>query len=260
MTRSHFAFLDAPGPIAFAHQGGASEFPENTLAAFQASVALGYRYIETDVQATADGVVVVMHDKTLDRTTDHAGTISNLPWSVVSQARVHGTEPVPRLDDVLAALPETRFNIEPKTDHAVDPLIDAIRRASAIDRVCLGSFKDARIRRLRRALGASLCTGMGEFTTARLRIGAWIPFRPLARLVARTDSACAQLPVKFKFFTITDRRVVSLAHDLGLAVHVWTIDDPAEMHRLLDLGVDGIMTDAPSVLKKVLVERGQWPS
>jgi glycerophosphoryl diester phosphodiesterase len=256
MDSTRFAFLDWPGPIAFAHQGGADEFPENTLRAFECSAALGYLYVGTDVHATSDGVVVVMHDATLDRTTDHAGEIGRLPWRVVKEARVDGTEPVPRLDEVLEAMPDTRFNIEPKVDAAVEPLIDVIRRASALDRVCVGSFKDHRAATARRALGPKLCTGTGTLATARVRIGSWLP--GVGRFVAHTAAACAQVPADYGSIPVVDRTSVRFAHRIGLAVHVWTINEAAEMRRLLDLGVDGIMTDLPSVLKEVLVNRGQW--
>jgi glycerophosphoryl diester phosphodiesterase len=257
VTASRFAFLDWPGPIAFAHQGGANEFPENSMKAFESVVGLGYRYIETDVHATSDGVVVVMHDDSLDRTTDHSGVIANLPWSVVKEAKIGGTELVPRLDEVLDGLPGTRFNIDPKVDGVVEPLIDVVRRTGAVDRVCIGSFKDARLAQVRAALGPTLCTAMGTATTIRLRLASYLP-DALAPLVARSDAACAQVPVTQGPVTITDARLVHLAHALGLAVHVWTIDDRAEMERLLDLGVDGVMTDAPSLLKDVLLARHQW--
>jgi len=258
MDATRFAFLDWPGPIAFAHQGGADEFPENTLEAFQSSAALGYHYMETDVHVTSDGVVVIMHDDTLDRTTDRAGTIERLPWNVVKEARVGGTEPVPRLDEVLEAMPGTRFNIEPKIDAAVEPLIEVIRKAGAIERVCIGSFKDHRVAAARRALGPKLCTAPGTITTARIRFGSWLP--GVGRYLARTRAGCLQIPVTYGPVPLVDRTGVGFAHGIGLAVQVWTINDAPEMTRLLDLGVDGIMTDRPSVLKDVLVSRGQWMS
>ncbi len=256
MDPTRYAFLDWPGPIPFAHQGGADEFPENTLKAFERSAGLGYKYMETDVHVTSDGVVVVMHDATLDRTTDRVGTIQRLPWNVVKEARVAGVEPVPRLDEVLEAMPDTRFNIEPKTDAAVEPLVDVIRRTGALDRVCVGSFKDHRLATARRALGPGLCTSTGTFTTARVRIGSWLP--GVGPFLARTAAACTQVPARYGPFPVVDSTSVRFAHGIGLAVHVWTIDDPAEMVRLLDLGVDGVMTDQPTLLKQVLIDRGQW--
>jgi glycerophosphoryl diester phosphodiesterase len=255
---ARFPFLDWPGPIAFAHQGGAAEFPGNTMKAFQGAVALGYRYLETDLQATSDDVLVTFHNDTLDETTDHTGTISKLPWSVVKEARVGGTEPIPRFEDVLAAFPGVRFNIEPKTDEAVGPFIEAVRRLGVIDRICCGSFSDRRLRTVRTALGPTLCTSMGNVTVARLRFASWVPITAVAKALGRTAAACAQVPPKKSIVPLIDRRFLALAHELDLGVHAWTIDEADEMSRLLDLGVDGIMTDKPSVLKDVLVQRGQW--
>ena len=258
VTATRFAFLDWPGPIAFAHQGGAAEFPGNTMKAFDGAIALGYRYLETDLQATSDGVLIVFHNDTLDETTDHSGTIAKLPWSVVKEARVGGTEPIVRFEEVLEAHPEARFNIEPKTDAAVGPFIDAVRRTGVIDRICCGSFSDGRLRTIRKALGQSLCTSMGNLAVVRMRIASWVPIRSVAKALGRTDAACVQVPPKKSIIPIVDRRFVALAQELGLGVHVWTIDDADTMNRLLDLGADGIMTDKPSVLKDVLVQRGQW--
>ena len=103
MTPARFAFLDHPGPIPFAHRGGGKEQPENSMAAFAHAVGLGYRYVETDVQATRDGVAVVFHDATLNRLTDRPGKIADFSWEELREARIHGREPLVRLDDLLAA-------------------------------------------------------------------------------------------------------------------------------------------------------------
>lgn len=217
------------------------------MPAFQAAVDLGYRYLETDVHATADGVLVAFHDNDLSRTCGRPGLISELPWSEVSTARVDGKEQIPRLDDLFEAFPDARLNIDCKAGSAVQPLIDSLRRPGLIDRVCVGAFSLSRLRRLRGALGDALCTSMSPFEVVRWRLG--LPARaPLA----------AQVPVEQGPFTVVTRRSVDQAHRHGLHVHVWTIDDPAEMLRLLEFGVDGIMTDRPAVLKEVLVKRGEW--
>jgi glycerophosphoryl diester phosphodiesterase len=249
-------FLDHPGPIAFAHRGGTEAGPENTLRAFGAAVALGYRYLETDVHLTADGVVVAFHDDRLDRVTDATGRIAELAWSAVAEARVGGSEPVPLLTELLEVFPDVRFNIEPKSDAVVEPLAAILRRMGALDRVCLGSFDDARVRRLRRLVGPDVCVGAGTLTVGVARVASWT-LPALARLM---PAHCLQVPVRQGPVTIVDRRFVSAAHELGRHVHVWTVDDADEMHRLLDLGVDGIMTDRPSVLKAVLEQRGEWAS
>ena len=247
-----WAFLDHPGPLAFAHRGGAGDWPENTMPAFEHAVGLGYRYLETDVHATADGVRLAFHDDHLDRVTDRSGEIATLPYATVSEARVDGREPIPLLEDLLGSFPDARVNIDPKHDGSVEPLIEVLRRCDAIERVCIGSFSDERIRRLRIRLGAGLCTSMGPKAVARLRLDA------LSGRVHPTPAGCVQIPETVRGVTVTNAAVVRAAHRAGLQVHVWTVDDPLAMSRLLDLGVDGIMTDRPAVLKDVLARRQQW--
>jgi glycerophosphoryl diester phosphodiesterase len=250
------SFLDAPTPLAFAHRGGAADGDENTAEAFGRAVALGYRYVETDVHATADGVPVVFHDRTLHRVAGVAGRIADLRWSDLSTVRVGGAGAVPRLDDVLAAWPSIRFNIDVKADAGARPVVDAIRRAGAAERVLLASFSDARLARLRALAGPGVATSLGLRGVARVRAASLIgvPVRLPASVVA------AQVPPRHGRVSVVDRRFVRYAHRLGLQVHVWTIDDPATMHRLLDLGVDGIMTDRIDALRDVYLARGLWPA
>ena len=247
-----WAFLDHPGPLAFAHRGGAGDWPENTMPAFEHAVGLGYRYLETDVHATADGVLLAFHDDRLDRVTDRTGEIAALPYSVVAEALVDGREPIPLLEDLLGTFPDARVNIDPKHDDSVEPLIEVLERTRAVDRVCIGSFSDARLRTLRARLGPGLCTSMGPKEVARLRLDA------ISGRVHPSPTGCVQIPESFRGVTVTNAAVVRAAHRAGLQVHVWTVDDPAAMTRLLDLGVDGLMTDRPAVLKEVLTARGQW--
>src|SRR5436305_12258565 len=127
LTRS-FPFLDWPGPIPLAHRGGASEAPENTMPAFEHAVRLGFRYIETDVHVTSDGVLLAFHDNALDRVTDGHGRIDALPWSVVRAAKVDGREPIPLFEDLLGAFPDIRVNIDPKHDGAVPALVEVLKK------------------------------------------------------------------------------------------------------------------------------------
>ena len=248
-------YLDVDGPIAFAHRGGAEEFPENTLRAFRHAVELGFTHVETDVHATADGVAVAFHDDTLDRVTDGRGVVEDLTWSDLRQARVAGTDPIVRLDELLEELPDTRVNIDPKSDAAVEPLVDVLERLGAVERVCVCSFSDRRTRQVRDRLGDSLCTGAGPRGIARL-------LATSARLPAMgpLDFDAAQVPVRSKGLTLVRPQVVAVAHRHNIAVHVWTIDEAAEMRRLLEMGVDGIMTDRPAVLREVMIELGHWRS
>jgi glycerophosphoryl diester phosphodiesterase len=245
-------FLDHDGPIAFAHRGGAGDWPENTMPAFEAAVALGYHYLETDVHLTRDGVLCAFHDDRLDRVTDRKGLVADLTWAEVSEARVDGREPIPRLDELLGTWTDVRVNIDPKHDDAVDALAAVLRRTGSVDRVCIGAFSDRRLARLRALLGPRLCTSLGPAGVARLRAAAF--GLPSGKLPAQ----CVQVPPATRGVTLVDQRFVAAAHRRDLPVHVWTVDDPDEMRRLLDLGVDGIMTDRPAVLKQVLIDRGQW--
>jgi glycerophosphoryl diester phosphodiesterase len=248
MPASSHPALQWPGPIPFAHRGGASEAPENTLPAFEHAVELGYRHLETDVHATADGVVVAFHDPDLSRTCGVPRLIGELPWTAVRAARVYGLEPIPLLEDLIGSFPDARFNIDCKADRAAAGLVAAIRRTNSFDRVCVASFGDRRLLALRRALGPSACTALAKVEIAVLRIASWY----------RGSALAAQVPLRHRRVPLVDRRFVAAAHRCGVQVHVWTIDDADEMRRLLDLGVDGIMTDRPAVLKEVLTERGLW--
>jgi glycerophosphoryl diester phosphodiesterase len=244
-------FLDWPYPIPFAHRGGASDKPENTMAAFGRAVELGYRYLETDAHLTADGVLLAFHDHVLDRVTDRTGVVADLPWSEVQKARVDG-EPIPRLEDLLGAWPDVRVNIDPKHDAAVGPLVQALERCDALDRVCVAAFSDRRLSRVRRLSAGRVCTALGPAGITRLRMASF------GARTGRFAGGCVQVPTHIGKRVLVDQRFVDTAHRRGLPVHIWTIDERAQIEHLLDLGVDGIMTDRPTILKGVLVDRGQW--
>ncbi|MFJ6916846.1 glycerophosphodiester phosphodiesterase [Streptomyces sp. NPDC101133] len=246
-------YLDHPGPLAFAHRGGAADGLENTLRQFRRAVEAGYRYIETDVHATRDGKLVAFHDATLDRVTDGAGRIADLPWENVRHARVAGEEPVPLFEELLETFPEVRWNIDVKAEPALGPLLELIRRHDAWDRVCVGSFSEARVVRAQRLAGPRLATSYGTRGVLGLRLCYWgLPAAP------RRSAVAAQVPEAQSGVRVVDHRFVRAAHVRGLQVHVWTVNDPDRMHRLLDLGVDGIMTDHIDTLRKVMEDRGVW--
>lgn len=253
------AFLDAPRPRAFAHRGWHIDSLtglENTAAAFERALAEGLRHLETDVHATADGVLVAFHDVRLDRVTDRRGLIGALTWDEVRRARIGGREPIPRMDDLLTDFPDALFNIDAKSDAAVGPLVDLLERTGTVDRVCLASFSDARLRTLRSRLGPAAALSLGTRQVARLVARA----RHLPIPVGRRGAVAAQVPVRQMGIPVATPTFIRTAHRLGLEVHVWTIDDAAEMERLLDLGVEGLVTDRPDVLREVLRRRGSWPA
>jgi glycerophosphoryl diester phosphodiesterase len=254
---ARFAFLDAPTPLAMAHRGGAIEHVENTLPAFQACVDMGYRYLETDVQVTADGELVAFHDATLDRVTDRTGRIDQLTWAEVSTALIGGREPVVRLEDLMGAWPDVRFNLDIKAAGVLAPLVRLVRRMRVADRICLGSFSDARVAAARRLFGPSVCTSLGPRGVAALRLSS---YSPRAAGLVRIEAGCAQVPLRLGGRALVDERFIAAAHARGLQVHVWTVDTGEEATAMLDLGVDGIMTDRPAMLRDVLERRGQWVS
>ncbi|MFP6797242.1 MAG: glycerophosphodiester phosphodiesterase [Pseudomonadales bacterium] len=244
-------FFDHPGCLAFAHRGDRDAGPENTLIAFEGAVQQGFRYLETDVHCTRDGVLLAFHDDRLDRVTNRSGVIAELSYDVIQSARVGGTEPIPRLDELLESFPDTRFNIDPKSDTSVVPLIRLIQDVGAQDRICIGSFSDQRIRRVREAL-PGVCTSMGPIETLRARIFSFgIP-------TGTFDALAAQVPIRWNGIKIIDQRFVDAMHRSGLQIHVWTVNEPNQMEELLDMGIDGIMTDRPATLKQILVNRQQW--
>lgn len=222
------------------------------MAAFRRAYDEGFRYLETDVHATADGELVAFHDLSLGRVTDRQGQIAALAWSEVRRARIGGTEPIPLMADLLEQFPDARFNIDAKTDAAVGPLADLIRRTGAKDRVCLGSFSDRRLASLRAVAGPRVATSMGPREVFRLSRAARLR-RPFT-----SPAVAAQVPVAFSRAKIVTPAFLATAHRAGIEVHVWTIDDESEMRRLLDLGVDGLMSDRPDRLRRVLSERGAW--
>ncbi|MDO4785212.1 MAG: glycerophosphodiester phosphodiesterase [Propionibacteriaceae bacterium] len=243
-----------------AHRGGslmADNFArENTLHAFANAVELGYRYIETDVQATSDGVLVTFHDDDLARVSGEAGRVKDLTWADVQAVLVGGAEPIPSLDDVLDAFPTLRINIDMKAEETLEPLIQTIQRHNAAHRVCVASFSTSRLRRFRKRTGNTIATaaspwGVGVAALAPRTIPRFHSPAPVWQMPLSTVVAGCEI-------RLFSTRMLDELHRLGKRVHIWTIDDPETMHRLIDVGVDGIVTDRPDTLREVLLARGMW--
>ena len=253
-----FPFLDDAGVLAFAHRGGPGHPDliglENTRAAFAHAVALGYRYLETDVHVTRDGVLVAFHDALLERVTDGAGSVEGFGSEALAEVRVAGRERVPTLASLLDAFPDARFNIDLKADGAVAPLAAFVHEHELHDRVLVGSFSGRRLRRFRRLAGHRVATSASPGEVAAYVV---LPAR-LARLVTRAGPAALQVPYRLGPLVVASRRLVRRAHAGGLHVHVWTVDDHAAMTKLLDRGVDGLMTDRTDILRDVLRRRDLW--
>ena len=250
-------------PIAMAHRGSMLLWPENTMTAFQEAVDLGYRYLETDLQISRDGVLVTFHDDTLDRTTDGHGLVSNRTLEELKQLdaahkfQIDGHYPyrgrgirIPTLEELATAYPDRIFSLDLKSDGMEEALIETIRRLNLWDRVIVGSFSDARLRRFRRLVDRPVSMSAGPAETLRFVTAArlHLPYRP------RCDSF--QVPVK-QGITIVSSRAVRVAKSAGVPLIVWTINDRTEMQNLLDLGVDGIISDRPDLLLEVIEERAR---
>jgi glycerophosphoryl diester phosphodiesterase len=246
------SYLDHPRPIAFAHRGGAAPNPENSWRAFDYAARLGYAYLETDARSTSDGALIAFHDATLDRVTDARGEVSKMTSRQLSSVRVAGTEPIPLIEDLLGSFPDVRFNIDLKDSGTVGPLAGVLRRTGAWDRVCVTSFNARRLLAAQRRLDRPVCLAVtpAAFTAVRY-LGH--PGKAMAARLARSGAQCAQVPMR-----IATRGFIRRAHELGLQVHVWTVNTRAGIERVLDLGADGVMTDEIALLRDILTERGQW--
>ncbi|MEM7092884.1 MAG: glycerophosphodiester phosphodiesterase [Actinomycetota bacterium] len=243
--------------LALAHRGGTVRHPENTMAAFQYAVDLGYRYLETDVHASADGQLYAFHDDNLERVVGRRAFIHDLSSRDLDRLEFGDGHRIPRLEELFITWPEVHLNIDPKADASVIPLVEAIRRHEAIDRVCVGSFSDRRIAYCRNELGPELCTSLAPVDIFRIILRSrGVPTRDL-------PAPLAQVPMRQRLggplsIPVITPEFVDKAHELGIDVHVWTIDDPPTIARLVELGVDGIMTDRPDVLRSELLDHGCW--
>lgn len=265
-AREHLFFARA-GPLVIAHRGGAGLWPENTLHAFERAAELGADVVELDVRRAADGELVVIHDATVERTTDGRGPVAGLTlaelrrldaahrWSAdggkTFPLRGRGVR-VPTLREVFEKLPRMRFNIEPKDESgAARSLCEAIRAHGASERVVVGSFRQSVIDEFRRACpGVATSAGPAEASKflALYQAGLAPSYSPAMQAL--------QLPEYAAGVRVLTRGFVEAAHGRNLEVHAWTINDAADMRRLLDAGVDGIMTDYPDRLLALLGREG----
>ncbi|MDF1595802.1 MAG: glycerophosphodiester phosphodiesterase [Acidimicrobiia bacterium] len=252
-------FFSHEYPIAMAHRGSRLLWPENTMTAFQGAVDLGFRYLETDLHTTADGILVCFHDDTLERTTDATGLITDRTFAEVQRLdagfrheplkgfpfRGRGVT-VPALEDVLTAFPHALFTLDLKQSGIEHIVVEMINRLRLHDRVIVGSFKDLRIARFRKMAGRSVATSAGPWETRALWAGA-----RLGRSL-RIPADALQVPVSYGRTTVVDARFVHAAHEAGKQVHVWTVNEPDEMRYLLDLGVDALISDRVDIVHQVM--------
>lgn len=252
-------FLGLNAPVVLAHQGFAPDGGANTLEAFTRAEQAGADVLETDVHVSSDGVPLAFHDDELGHGSTGTGRLDRHTWAELQQIRVDG-RPLVSIADLLARMPQARFNIDVKSAAAVEPFAKVLAAAEAarpgtLERICVASFSDRRRRDTLAALGHRVTCSAGRTTVTMLWLGSRAGLlNPLARLAARHVDAL-QVPERVKILRVVDRRFVDTAHRHGLVVHVWTVNDAEAMRRLLDLGVDGIVTDRTDAAVTVLRDR-----
>lgn len=263
-------------PLAIAHRGGSLEAPENTMAAFQNARQLGFRYIETDVRLTSDGVLIIFHDEKLDRLTGNSKKVSDLTWVEISKLKVSG-EPIPRADKTLGMWDDIYWNIDPKETACVRPLAKLIEDMNLFDRVCVGSFRDRHLKMIQKLLDKKINISAGSSRLLQIYIQIYIKSKSQAfknkiwgkaesderknkKFISKQKIDCLQIPPSYGKIKLATQNFIESAHAMNLPVHFWTINDAKEINQLLDLGADGIMTDAPSLLKEIYIHRNLWNS
>lgn len=248
------SYGEGPGPLAIAHRGGGALAQENSLVAFGLASGLGLRYLETDVRLTSDGHLVCFHDENLGRVTSATGPVRSKSLRQLRALRINGVERIPTFDEALEAFPDQCFTVDPKDQDSLAPLVKSLRRKGVAERVCIAGAWDSWLAQVRTEVPA-VTTALGWRSLAALLVCAWAGVRPPRGLAT---GAFVHVPVKLGRVPIFVERLVAMSHDLGVRVVTWTVDDPLVMRRLLDGGVDAIITDRPDILREVLVSRDQW--
>jgi glycerophosphoryl diester phosphodiesterase len=255
------AWFDLPRPLVFGHRGAGGEAPENTLVSFERAVAAGADVLELDVHASRDGVIVVMHDPTLERTTDGSGLVREHTWSdlqrldagsqFTTDGRSHpfrnrGVRP-PSLDEVFQRFPRGHFNIEVKQSAPAiaGAVVDLVLKHRLADRVVLAAEQDAIMREIRAAAAGRVLTSLAAGEVADF-VGR---FQSDALRDYRSPGCALQIPPAFNGIELVTAESVRAAHGAGMEIHVWTINHRDDMDRLLGLGVDGIMSDLPALAR-----------
>ncbi len=234
--------------VPFAHRGGVSLLPENSIVAFREAWNLGFRYLETDVQITRDGHLVAFHDANLKRTCGIDRLIADMSAAEVRQLRIDGSEPVPFLADLFEEFPQAMINLDAKSNAVVEPLTTFLSQGNNLSRVCIGSFSHSRLVRIRGVLGDAVCT-----SASPVEVASWVSGR------VPGAPSCFQVPIRQYGIRILSRTRVHRAHEQGLPVHVWTINEADSMQTMIDSGVHGIMTDNAQTLKAVVQRNALWP-
>ena len=238
-------YLDVPGVAISAHRGGSIEAPENTIESFEYSIELGSSYIETDVQLSSNGIPYIFHDDDLKRLFGKNIIFNSLHSDEIDELILFDKYKIPTLESTLQKFPDTLFQIDVKTDEVVLPTMEVIKKTNSTDKVCIASFSSKRLKQVHN-LYPEICLSMGPFEVMKLLLASFGLYRK------KVPGNCLQIPIYQYGIKLVTKRFINYIHSIGLKIHVWTINDEDTMQRLIDLGVDGIITDRPKTLKDLL--------
>ena len=238
-------YLQYDGLEVLAHRGGAEEAAENTLESFEYSISLGCKFIETDVQVSSDGIPYIFHDDDLKRICGIPKKFDSLSSQDIDKISIFDGHKIPRLNDVLEVFPDTKFQIDFKTDEVVQPALDVISRSKASERVCIASFNSKRLQGVRES-HPNLCISMGPNEVYRTLAASFNLYKK------NIPGDCLQIPMSYYGIRVVTQRFVNFLKSKGLKVMVWTINDVKTFKFLIDLNVDGIITDKPKLLFETL--------
>ena len=251
-NRSKYPFLNQDYFMGFAHRGAATGLTENTLQAFRAAHLLGYKNFELDVRASLDGEVFICHDDSLERILGEPLLLSKLSSNKIKELeRTNGFE-ITKLETILEEFPNVNLNIDAKSWKVIGPLCKIIEQTNCHDRICIASFNDLRILKIIRRLGPRVCYSLGPVGV----INCYMAY--LLKRKIRVQAGCLQIPDTFYNYEYLTEKFIEFVHRLGLLIHIWTVNNESRMRKLIDIGVDGIMTDNCSGLKNVMKEYQLW--
>ena len=232
--------------LPIAHRGGNTDFAENTTAAFERAKELGYRCIELDVQLSRDGVVYVYHDSNFKRLLHLDKKFSDTSSREIDTFLINGKYKIPRLENIFKLFPDLTFNIDAKSWDVAEPLAEVIRTSHSLSRVHIASFSDRRVRYLSKLLNDKVKTVAGLSQVIKFVLGF------LTGIMFKFSADFIQVPESKFGINLVSARSIKYARMIGISIHVWTINEEEKMRSLIDLGVDGIMTDHCKKLKDVL--------
>ena len=238
-------YLNTPGVAVSAHRGGSMEAPENTLESFKYSLELGCSYIETDVQLSSDGIPYIFHDDDLNRLLGKDITFNSLHSSEIQNLKLFDSFGIPTLAKALTTFPDALFQIDLKTDEVAIPAMKIIETLEAFDRVCIASFSSKRLA-LINEMYPHVCLSMGPKEILKLLLASYGLYKK------KVPGNCLQVPIYQYGIKLVTKRFIQYVQNIGLKIHVWTINDKNQMQELINLGVDGIITDRPKALKDLL--------